>query len=199
MNERTLSPWNIAAGAVVIGGGLVFAMPQHVVGIVQLVIVTIAAAAGLYALAANVPPTGWMSPFKWMSPFSPRSAPATDGHVDDLDVIRSQLAGRRQPVDGAPPMPAEALHLLKPLIAAMLDVPADEAARSDAARSRLSPLAWAILTTDPTRRPPWFRTLAPSEGEVAEVLHRVLDELEELAAAGLTPSASSVSIHPEAT
>ncbi len=74
MSERNLRPANVAAAALVIGGVLLVALPRHALSIVQLVVLTAAAATALYALAVNVPPTGWMSPFKWMSPFGGRRA-----------------------------------------------------------------------------------------------------------------------------
>ena len=49
MIERTLRAGSVTAAAVLIGGVLIVAVPQHMVSIVQVVVVTVAVAAGLYA------------------------------------------------------------------------------------------------------------------------------------------------------
>ena len=185
MNERTLRIGNVAAAVVVIGGILLIARPQYALGIVQLVIASIAAAAALHALAASVPPTGWLSPFKWMSPFN-RAVRTEEGQEgwDEVASLRSKLSGRRQPMRHAPPMPPEIVRLLKPLIRQTLDLDPNDETQLASARRHLSPLAWGLLTSEPPTGSPWFRALRPNEREVAEVVHRVLDELDRLAAGG---------------
>lgn len=186
MNERTLRPGNVAAGAVVIGGALIVVLPQHARSIVQLVIVTSAAAAALYALAASVPPSGWISPFRWMSPFGREESPARGGRGrDDLALIRSRLSGWRKPIEGGPPLPPETLGLLQPLIRRELglDGDADDEARLAPARRRVSPLTLAVLAADPRTWPSWFRPRPPNRDEVASVVGRVLDDLDRLAGA----------------
>lgn len=184
MTPQTLRPANVAAAALVLGGVLTVAFPQHALGITQLVLVTIAAGAGLYALAANVPPTGWISPFKWLSPFGGDRRPERRMHgSDEIESIRSKLAGRRQRLEGAPPLPPDVLRLLRPLVAGSLEIDPDDKARLASVLPRLPPTTRAILTTEPLPRSYWLTTLRPNAWEVAEVVHEVLDELHRLPAA----------------
>jgi hypothetical protein len=188
VNERNLRPASVAAAALVIGGVLLLAFPGHALGIVQLVLVTAAAATGLYALAVNVPPTGWMSPFKWMSPFvgavrMERVTPASQ----ELASIRAKLSGRRLRASGGPALPPETLRLLKPLIRSTLDLdPAGDVVPREAA-VRLSPLTRAILACDVPTDLGWLATVRPDEHEVADAVHRVLDELDRLEPGGDRP------------
>lgn len=178
MNERLLAPGRIAAAAATIGGVLLVALPEHAVSVVQLVLVTVAAAAGLYALIVNVSPAWWISPFDRAA--GPKQ---DDGRSEEIDAIRSKLSGRRQPVENGPPVPTDVLRLLKPLIGTALERegldPRDERHR-EAARARVSPLTWAVLTSTPLAEPRWFRTRRPDERTSAEVVHRVLDDLDRL-------------------
>jgi len=181
MNPRALRPANVSAAAVLIGGVLTLALPQHAMSIFRLVILTAAASAGLYALAVNVPPTGWLSPFKWMAPFN--RAVHSEGHersLDELALIRSWLLGRRQRVGEAPPMPPSMLRILQPLVASALEVSPGDEARWLAARERVSPTTRAVLTTAPLHRPGWLRTLRGDGAAVAAVVNRVLDDLDHL-------------------
>jgi hypothetical protein len=181
MNEYALRPKNLAAAAVVVGGGLIVIFPQHALTVVQLVIVTIAASAGLYLLTANVPPSGWISPFKWLSPFSEDAHTAKAEHRSgELDLIRAQFSGRRQRIEGGPPMPPSVLRQLRPLIAGALDLDSRDEKRVAAARSRVSAQTFAILTSVPGDRPSWFRTVRPHPHEVIETVNSVLDELDRL-------------------
>lgn len=174
-------PVRFAAAAVTLGGGLIVLLPRHAPGIVQLVLLSVAAGAGLHALASHVPHTGWLSPFKWLSPFAASARPTRRRHgSDELDSIRSRLGGRRQTIQGSPPLPPEALRLLQQVIAATLGVDPSDRRQMIRARSRLSPKTWAILAARPLVRPYWFRTVRPNQWEAAEVVHDVLDELERL-------------------
>lgn len=192
MNERTLRPSSLAAAAALIGGVLLIALPQHAMSVVRLVIVTIAAGSAMYVLALHVPTTGWISPFKWMSPFSRRSGEGRrHGRVGELDVLRASLAGRRQPVEGGPPLPPGTLRTLQPMIALALDLDARllrraaleadahpdasaEQGRPDEPRERLPPAPRPLGSRD-------RRTLAAARDRVssstwavltAEPLHR---------------------------
>jgi hypothetical protein len=181
MNERTLRPANIAAAAIVIGGALVVMLPQHAVSIAGLVIVTIAAAAGLYALAVNAPPAWWRSPF---DVFGGDHRP---DEAHDIDRLRSGLSGRRQRIARDTALPPGTLRLLQPLIQVALERDSIDTGDEQSvarARTRVSPLTWAVLTTEPMERPGWIRTVRPDARHVADVVHRVLDELERLAGAG---------------
>lgn len=194
MNERTFRLANVASAAVVIGGILLVAMPRQGLSIIQLVMATIAAASGLHVLALNVPPTGWMSPFRWMSPFAPTRVPGRGSHgADEIDGIRRKLSGWRQPVDNGPPLPPDILRLLKPLIVEALELDPTHEEPPESAREMVSPLTWAVLTTRPLKAPHWFRTVPPREREVAEVVHRVLDDLDRVASGAGDPAQS---IHP---
>lgn len=230
MNERTLRPANVAAAAVLIGGVLIVVLPQHGLSIVQLVVVTIAAAAALYALAISVPEwsaTWWrVAPFNRPSravgptrrlrathPARPARLAPRNGGVrrpfgrgrsrgpGNLERIRSKLSGRRQPISNGPPVPPEALRLLQPLIRVALERegldPGDEAHR-ETARALLSPLTWAVLTSEPLRGPPWYRTRRRAERQVADVVHRVFDDLDRLAAGGGDSQPIPRAPHPRA-
>jgi hypothetical protein len=186
VNERTLRPGNIAAGALVLGGVLIVVLPQHALSIVRLAIVTVAAAAGLYALAVQAPST-W-----WMSPFDRRVRRERKSHgSNEMRWIRSRLAGPRKRIDDGPSLPADAVRLLQPLIRAGLERegldPADESYLASA-RGLLSPPTWAVLTHDPLERPRWFRTLWPDERATAEIVHSVLDDIDRLADSGVNPA-----------
>lgn len=190
MNDHPARPWD-AAAALVIGGVLVVALPRYALSIIQLVIVTVAVVAGLYALAVNVPPTGWMSPFKWMSPFGPAvHSRARRKRPDEIRSIRSMLSGWRRPVQHGPPMPPAALRILRHLIREALAQDRENDADSALARRVLSPLAWAVLTSDlpqqsQSRR---FQMVPPNRREVAEAVHTLLDEIEGIAAGAESPA-----------
>lgn len=179
MNTGALRPSNVAAAAVVIGGGLLVLWPTHVMSIGRIVILTVAIAAALHVLATHVPATGWISPFKWMSPFNRRDPKRGRRGPDELELIHSYLTARRQPVEDAPPVPPAVLRILQRLISAKLQV-TPRAARAGSARDRerVSPLTWAVLTAEPMRRPTWWSTLAADPDEVARLVRHVLDDLE---------------------
>ncbi len=199
MNERGLRPASVGAAALLIGGVLLLALPRYALGIVQVVIVTAAAAAALYALATRVPPTGWMSPYRWMSPFGGGDRhERADEPVDEADVLHTKLSGRRQPVADGPPMPADILRALRPLIGAALDLDPGGGPPPPTARSRLSPLTWSILTTEPRPGQGWRGTFSPDVREVAEVVHHVLDELERFDPGGVPPRPGHVPRDPHA-
>lgn len=185
MTDRTLRPGTIAAAAVAIGGILIMAMPQHSLSIVRLVIVTSAAAAGLFALRISVPRTWWTSPFDGRVPQVEERA-----RSDDIDRVRSMLAGRRQPIENGPPLPAAAIRLLKPLIGVSIERkgldPSDQD-QLESARGLVSPLTWAVFTSDPLLWPRWYQTRWPNEQEVADVAHKVLDDLDRMAGGGWAP------------
>lgn len=176
-----LRPANVGAAALLIGGLVAVIWPQHAWNALQVVALSVGAAAALYALARNVTPAEWMSPFKWMSPFGGGTAwQEADEESPEIEAIRARIGGRRQPLDGAPAMPPEILRCLKPLIASALEVDPADAGAVRAARARLSPLSWAVLASEPLKQPWWFQTVGTDERQVAETVHRVLDELEGL-------------------
>lgn len=180
MTERTLSPRNVVAGALLIGGVLVIAMPGYFLSIVQIVIVTVAVATGLHALAANVPTGGWMFAFKWMSAFEQPSVPTADEYSGEMDTIRSQLSGWRQPVANGLAMPPEALHLLKPLITDALDMKRGDEPSAVSELAQLSLLTRAVLASEVDRQLRWRHMLPPKPREVAEVVQQVLGDLKQL-------------------
>jgi len=174
-------PGRIAAATAAIGGLLIVAIPEHASAFVQLGLVTVATGAALHALSSQVPPSGWISPFKWLSPFAEATRPAPRRHgSDEIESIHARLSDRRQRIAGAPPLPPDALRLLRPVIAASAGVDPTDRREMAAARRRLSSVAWSILATEPLRRPSWFRTVRPNAWEVTDVVHDVLDELDEL-------------------
>lgn len=187
MNEHAVRPGSVAAAAVLIGGLLVIVLPQHAGSIIRLVIVSAAAAAGLYALTLHAPAAWWASPLD-RKPLRRGRRPA-----DEVAVIRASLSGRRQRIAYGPPLPPETVRLLQPLIRGALeraghDDPGEEGVES--ARRPLSPTAAAVLAAEPLSHPPWFRTVRPDARTTAAAVHRILDELDALAALG-TSSAST--------
>jgi hypothetical protein len=180
MNAQILRPGGIAAGAVVIGGTLVLAMPQHAGTIVRLVIVTVAAAAALYALGFNAPPRWWLSPFDRSG-----ATVGTRTGSREIDRVRSELSGWRQRIPGGSPLPPEVVRMLQPLIEVAIERaglrPGDRRV-TGTTRTPLSPLIRGILRTDSSTRPPWYRMVRPDRREVAATVHRVLDELDRIAA-----------------
>ena len=176
MSEGILRPGHVASAALVIGGVLVFLMPERSLSIAQLVVMTAAAATGLWALAVNAP-FAW-----WTSPFDAKGAPAGERYgSEEVETIRATLSGRRQPLAGAPPLPGEAMRLLEPLIRVALERKGlDPRSEEDlnSVRDLLSPVSWAILTSEPLTWPRWHKTRRPDEGQVAEAVHQVLDDLE---------------------
>ena len=96
-------------------------------------------------------------------------------------------------------MPPATLRLLKPLIASALDLDPDDEPHQGSARGPVSPLTWAVLTSEPLQRPYWFRTLRPDEREVAQTVHCVLDELDRLKAGDGDAPRSINSSHTRAT
>lgn len=181
MNERTLRPANVAAAVMAIGGALTLVFPGHVLSILQVVAVTVAAAAGLYVLAVHVPPSGWISPFRWMSPFRLATRPQRrGGRSAELEAIRVRMSGRRQRIAGGPPLPPAVLRMLQPALRAALDLDLREGVPPPQARDRLSPAAWTVLTAEPLAGARWFRTLHSDPRAVAEAVHVILDELDRL-------------------
>jgi hypothetical protein len=181
MNARNLRPANTAAAALVIGGVLVVMLPQHAPSILRVVIVTIAATTGLYALAVNSPPA-WGSPFqrgiRW------RRGARGPGEVA---WIRSRLWGWRRRVGRAPALPREVRDMLRPLVVTALQRqgvdPHDDAGRATA-RRLLSPLSWAVLTGESRGPLAWLQARPPNRRRVAGLVHRVLDDLDRLGAGG---------------
>lgn len=60
-----------------------------------------------------------------------------------------------------------------------------------AARRRVTPATWAVLTVEPLPRAGWFQTLRPDPRAVSEAVHRILDELDGLM--GVAPSRAGIS------
>lgn len=175
MSERTFTASSVAAAAILIGGTLVLVMPQHAGNIARLVVVTIAAAAGLHALGMNSPPAWWSSPFDpdFRMPWRRRER-------DEMEWIRAALSGWRHRLDDGSALPAEVIRLLRPLIEAAVErAHADDGEPSRGTRARLSPLAKAVLTADPAKRSRWQR-VAPNRAEVAACVHRIMDEVDGL-------------------
>jgi hypothetical protein len=191
MNEHALRPANVAAATALIGGIALVALPQHAMSVVRVVIVSVAVGSALWVLAVHVPPTGWISPFRWMSPFAMGRSPRPGRRVGELDVLRSGLAARRQPIPDGPALPPAVVRALQPLIALALDLdlrlvrrpplappldPMDRHALSRA-RARVSPETWAVLCAAPLHRPGWLHTHRPDPPAVANAVHAVLDEI----------------------
>ncbi len=189
MTAEALRPLRLVGAALVLGGLVIALTPRHALLVVELVLVTIAAGVCLYALASNVPPTGWISPFKWLSPFGgERRAERRLHGADQIRGIRAKLGGRRQRLEGAPPMPPEVLRMLQPVMSSALDVDLEDRPAVEATRARLSPHAWAILATEPLPRSYWLTTVRPNAWEVAAVVADVLAEIHHVPTAPKEPS-----------
>lgn len=170
MNLRMLSPANVAAAALLIGGALVVAMPRQATSVVQLVLLTIAAATVLHAVGSIVPE--WTATV-W-SPFDRRVRRAADTSGSaEIGRIRARMSGRRQRIADGRWLPPETLRLLQPLISVALE-------REGLGRIRPSSLTRAVLTTAPLPRSGWIRTSRPDVRQVAALVHAVLDDLDSL-------------------
>lgn len=182
MNEPLIRPGGVAAAAVTLGGFGVIALPQHAATLVQLVLITVPAAIALFALSISVPEWGGV---RWLlSPFKrPSRTGATGWGTDELDRIRGDLSRRRQPIPDGTPLTPGALRVLQPLVRAALErngLNPDHREDLEVARKRVAPLTWAVLISEPLLWKNWYETLRPDEAQVAEVVHRVLDDLDRL-------------------
>lgn len=185
MTEGALRPTNVAAGGLTLAGILMIAIPDHVLSIVQVTIVAIAAAAGVYALAAHLPAGGWISPFKWGSPFGQATHVARTRHpAHEIDLIAQRMSGVRYELDEVlPPLPPKTLRLLQRLVRSALDLDPDvQPDQGD--RERVTSLAWAVLHAEVPTGPVWRRwrrARLPSPREVASVADRLVNDLDRLA------------------
>ncbi|HEX6363634.1 MAG TPA: hypothetical protein VFZ93_11790 [Albitalea sp.] len=168
MNEHALRPGFMAAAAVALAGVLIVLLPQHAASIARLAVVTLAASAGLYALAVHAPAAWWRSPFDRHADDAPRARSA-----DEVEWIRSTLNARRQPVANGPDLPPQTLRFLQPLIRAALE-------RHGVEADHLAPRTRAVLDARPLDHAPWYRTHGPDGRAVADVVHSILDELDRL-------------------
>lgn len=181
MTRPALRIGNVASGAVLVGGAIAIALPQHVVSIAQLVAGAVAAAAGLRVLAVHVPPTGWMHPLKWASPFGDAGPAARKPAAgDELDRIRTALSRPRQRIAGAPALPPETLRLVTPLLRSALELDREGPVDRSRLPETLSPTARAILLTDPRPHASRIFLARADERGVSETVLEVLDELERL-------------------
>jgi hypothetical protein len=182
MNEQILRPGGIALAALVIGGVLIAIWPQYAMSFVRLVVLTVAAAAGLYAVGIHTPPTWWRSPFD-----RGRRARKRRGS-DELARIRSDLAGWRQRFGYPLALPPAVLRRLRPLIRSTLEREGFDPEEPSAAV--LSPLGQAVLASAELERPRWYRLVPPDGLAAANAVNDLLDELDHLDAstASTTPS-----------
>lgn len=184
MNERTYRPANIAAAAVVIAGLLIVLAPQHAPSIVRLALVTVAAAAGLYALAMRAPPAWWVSPFEHLRMTAGRA------ESDEIGWIRAKLSAPRQRMADGTPLPPETVRLLQPLIESALQ--REGIAPAEAAAGRLlSPRTRAVLTWQPPKRRLGL-SLRADPRATADIVHAVLNDLERLAGRDDRPSTTDL-------
>jgi len=147
----------------------------------RVVVATAAVIVCLYALAANVPLTGWISPYRWMSPFGQGArSKRSRADVDEIDLIRSKLSNWRQPIENGPPLPPAVLRLLRPLIREALGLGPLEEVDQEGVDDLLSPLTRSILTSDPLERVHWIRMRPPDPTTVVNTVNLVLDELQRI-------------------
>lgn len=183
MSHPLLRSLGVAAAAAVIGGLVVIVLPHQAGDILHLVIVTAAAAVSIQILAATIPE--WAAARWMLSPFKQRRLPgaATDEHTDELSRIRDELSRRRQRMADGTPMTSATLRRLQPHVRVALEREGLGPAHGPdqaAARTRLSPLSWTVLTNEPLAWKDWYQTRRPGPVQVAEVVHHVLDDLERL-------------------
>ena len=189
----------IAAAVVLFGGLLLIAMPQHGSTILRVVLVALAAVAALWATGALLPEagvSGW-----WRSPFGSPDTGASARPSGEIARIRAGLSGRRRRIPNGRPLPPDTIRMLQPLIAVALDragLDADEETHRPAIRRALSPLAWSVLTSDLWYVPRWYETRRPDTHRVADIVRRVLDELERVAAGRSAAQADPRSPRPRA-
>jgi hypothetical protein len=190
MTERSVG-FGDAAAILVVSGVVIIALPTHALSVVQLAVVAVAMLACGFALTALVPPAGWVAPFKAMSPFGRRSGvDAGDAGSDEIRTIRSRLSGWRQPIAHGPALPPETLLHLRPLIRTALHLDPDDESQWTSAARRVSPLTWAVLTSDSEGQTSRFWLHPPNSRHVAEAVHKVLDEIERISAGAHHPDTS---------
>jgi hypothetical protein len=173
VSDPTLRPGSVATAAAVIGGALIALLPQHAMSIVRLVVLTAAAAAGLYALGVNAPATWWKSPFD--------RRPRRSRGPDEFESIHSGLSGWRQRLTEGPPLPPDVIRMLRPLVVAAVEQAG--AARSGpnaTLRVRVAPVTRGILGSGRAVRPRWFRMAPPDKRAVAVAVDTVLDDIERI-------------------
>lgn len=156
----------LASGLFLVGGVSVFFWPLSAIIVMKWLVGSLAVVTTLHVVTHTAPPVAWTSPF------DRNGDQIGTPEVDEVEWIRARLAGRRIRIGGdAVAVPPETLRLLRPLVEACL-------ARQGGAG--LSPLARAVLHGDPTIRPGRWETIRPDTRAVAEIVHRVLDELERI-------------------
>ena len=176
MSPDALRPLQVAAAALALGGILVLLNPDRTPTVVQIVLVTIAAAAALRVPLVSLPVIWWSSPFD-------RDAGDGDPAPDEVGAIRARIAGRRQRVLHGPPLPPDVVRQLRGMIRRALDrdgIDPDTEEGLLEARTRLSARAWGILVCPVESRTSRLRTLRPDPEAVARAVHAVLDEIEVL-------------------
>lgn len=183
MSRSLLRSLGVAAAAVVIGGFVVIVLPHRAGDILHLVVVTAAAGVSVHVLATTIPE--WAAARWVLSPFKHRPPPgsATDERTDEISRIRDEISRRRQRMADGTPMTPATLRRLQPHVRVALEREGLDPAHGpdrDAARARLSPLSWTVLTNEPLAWKDWYQTRRPRPGQVAEVVHQVLDDLEQL-------------------
>lgn len=178
MSGPTLRPGSVATAAVVIGGVLITVLPQHALSIVRLVILTAAAAAGLYALGVNAPATWWKSPFD--------RGPRRSRGPDEFESIRSAMAGWRQRMPEGPALPADIVRMLRPLVAAAMEHAGPRMGTSGTLRVPVSPATRAIVASGSAGRSRWYRMVPPARREVAAAVDVVLDDIDAIVTTGAT-------------
>lgn len=196
MNEPGIPTGPTVAATIMIGGLMALAFPQHALSIVQVVLVTFAALAGLHALSI-IAPEGSVTGL-WSSPFdrSPRDRPDAE-HSSEIATLRAKLSARRVAIPGAPTLPPEMLRLLRSLIVVALQragVDPDDETGQASIRERLSPLTRALLTSNPPNSPRWINRRRAAPRRVAGVVQRVLDDLDRFDA-GPGPGPTSPTTH----
>jgi hypothetical protein len=180
MSPEVLRPLRVAAAALTLGGILVVLNPDRLPSVAQVVLLTLAAAAVLRVPLVAVPVV-W-----WTSPFDRKGDGEGDRGPDELEAIRTRLAGRRQRVPQGPALPPDVVRLLRGMIRRALEregLDLETEVGLLEARTRVSPRAWGILTCPVLSRTSRFRTRRPDPSRVARAVQAVLDEVEELVVA----------------
>ncbi len=93
-------------------------------------------------------------------------------------------------------LPPEVLRLMQPVVLGALEREGyhlDDESHRETLPELLGPETWSLLMAEPPPWRPWYYMKRPSERRVADLVHRVLDDLDGLAgdAPGISPEPDS--------
>lgn len=196
--ERRWGAASVAAGALVVAGVAMAAVPQHAVSIARVLLVAVAVGAVAEAVAALLGTVEARQPDLTAppSPFETTDRPAR--FVRDQPASLSRVRGEighgvvRADLAALSSLPAQRLRTIAAVTLEREGIDMADPAHADALQARLSSQAVAAITADRTlrRRPgqPVHPRRSASAEEVAATIHAVLDELDRPPAPQETPA-----------